>query len=174
MVSADATRTSPFGLGLDDSSRWSFWMHTVDNDSTSLIRATATTPAVANSWVQLTAVYDATAHTMKLYVNGVLATTTTSVPAIYNATGNLTVGRHQWMATPTGYFLGDVDDTRVYNRALTAAEIAGTDTIAYRYQLDGVATPTDVSATGEASVSITRPRTAGARSPCGPRTGPTT
>nr|CEL18799.1 Chitinase [Kibdelosporangium sp. MJ126-NF4]CTQ96348.1 Chitinase (EC 3.2.1.14) [Kibdelosporangium sp. MJ126-NF4] len=73
----------------------------------------------ANAWTHLAVTYDAT--TIRFHVNGVEVS---SVPS----TGNLTVsgnplrigGNLIWGE----YFSGLVDDVRVYNRALTAAEIS--------------------------------------------------
>jgi hypothetical protein len=53
-----------------------------------------------------------------------MTTTTQGVPAsIYNGTAHLTIGMNQEPGG-TSYFSGSLDDIRVYNRALSAAEVA--------------------------------------------------
>ena len=73
----------------------------------------------ANTWYNIACSYDGS--TLKVYLNGVL-NNSFSVSATPNtASGPLTVG-----ANPTGggsYFPGSIDDVRIYNRALTAAEV---------------------------------------------------
>src|SRR5207249_5834736 len=68
-------------------------------------------------------VYDATARTLNIYVNGVLDNGALSgtVPASQynNAAENVTVGRR----AGGFYFAGTIDEVRLYNRALSAAEI---------------------------------------------------
>lgn len=60
--------------------------------------------------------------TAKLYVDGVDRTTDASVSALANGTTALVIGREP---NGTGPFHGLVDEVRVYNRALSAAEVAG-------------------------------------------------
>ncbi|HTL82093.1 MAG TPA: LamG-like jellyroll fold domain-containing protein [Bacteroidia bacterium] len=77
------------------------------------------TPLLANTWYHVAVTYDAATTTMKLYKNGVLVSTNTAVPAFtsgsavrlgaFNNAGNL--------------FKGNIDEVRIWNRALTAAEI---------------------------------------------------
>ena len=75
-----------------------------------------------NTWYYVAGVYNSSARTLDLYVNGVLDDGVLSgvVPAVQNnSTANVNVGRR------TGGYLfnGTIDDVRIYNRALTAAEI---------------------------------------------------
>lgn len=62
--------------------------------------------------------YDATA--IRLYVNGVLAGTRSKSGSILASTGALRIGGNSVWGE---YFGGRLDDVRIYNRALTAAEI---------------------------------------------------
>jgi hypothetical protein len=67
-------------------------------------------------------VYNAPAQTLDIYVNGVLdnGTLVGTVPAAQvNSSVNVNIGRR----TGGMYFNGIIDEVRVYNRALTAAEI---------------------------------------------------
>ncbi|MFB3819065.1 MAG: LamG-like jellyroll fold domain-containing protein [Candidatus Methylomirabilales bacterium] len=76
-------------------------------------------PLAANTWYHLTATYDG--ETLRAYRNGVLVSSNSSPsgsPAAESATMKL--GRH---AAAAQYFRGTVDEVRVYNRALSQAEI---------------------------------------------------
>jgi len=80
-----------------------------------------TTTLNANQWYHITGVKENNAHTLSLYLNGVLVKGPYDVgPASYNA-NNLTMG-----ATSAGslFFPGSLDDVRIYNRALSAAEVS--------------------------------------------------
>ena len=75
-----------------------------------------------NTWYFVAGVYDASARTLDIYVNGVADSGTLQgiVPASrYVPALNAMIGKR-----PGGYyFKGVIDDVRVYSRALTAAEI---------------------------------------------------
>lgn len=61
-----------------------------------------------------------------LYVNGAAVMTNSSLlmrPSMLGATTNNWVGRSQYTADP--YFDGEIDELRIYGRALTAAEVTG-------------------------------------------------
>lgn len=76
----------------------------------------------AGTWYLVTGVYDASAQTLHMYVNGVLddgALTGTVPTSLYNTSQNFAIGRKG----NGGYFNGYIDDARVYNRAITATEI---------------------------------------------------
>ena len=57
---------------------------------------------------------------LRFYTNGVLVKTKTGVPAILQDTGSLRIGGDSVWGE---YFKGAIDDVRVYNRALSVAEI---------------------------------------------------
>jgi hypothetical protein len=74
-------------------------------------------PVTIGQWVFIAAVYDQEASTVKLYVND----------ALYEETGSLASG---WDYVNIGknpsfgaYFYGTIDEVRIYNYALSAAEI---------------------------------------------------
>jgi len=77
-----------------------------------------------NQWYHVTGVYDAAARTLNVYLNGALdngalrgAVTATQ----QNSPLNVNIGRR---AGSTGYdFNGTIDEVRIYNRALSPAEI---------------------------------------------------
>ncbi|TMG42047.1 MAG: LamG domain-containing protein, partial [Chloroflexi bacterium] len=94
----------------------------VSADAGSLTQRYSTTVRALGTWYHVAGVYDATARTLDLYVNGVLDNGVLSgmVPASqYNAAENVTVGRR----AGGFYFAGTIDEVRLYNRALSQAEI---------------------------------------------------
>jgi hypothetical protein len=73
----------------------------------------------ANTWYYLAATYDG--ETLNAYTNGVLATSNPAPSGPPDADPNaLTIGRH---AAANQFFQGIVDNVRIYNRALSGAEI---------------------------------------------------
>jgi hypothetical protein len=67
-------------------------------------------------------VYDAAAGTLDIYVNGILddGVLRGSVPAAqFNSPASVNIGRHGGGF----YFRGTIDEVRLYDRALTPAEI---------------------------------------------------
>jgi len=84
------------------------------------------------TWYHVAGVYDATKHTISTYVNGLPdrvppdpACCNFPANALASTTGDFIMGREPWIGTTgsTRFFDGDIDDVRVYNRALSAQEI---------------------------------------------------
>jgi hypothetical protein len=75
------------------------------------------------AWHQLVGVYDNAAHTAALYVDGQFQSvsgggnTISATPASF-LVGGITVG-----GAPTGFYSGLVDELRIYDNALSAAEV---------------------------------------------------
>ena len=83
----------------------------------------STTVRSLNVWYHVAGVYNASARTLDIYVNGVLNNGTLSgtVPASQiNSAVNVNIGRRSGGGF---YFNGVIDDVRIYNRALSQAEI---------------------------------------------------
>jgi hypothetical protein len=80
-------------------------------------RGTAALPV--GVWTHLAATYDRS--TLRLYVNGTQVASTAVTGTLLNSTGVLRIGGN---AVWGEYFGGLIDDVRVYERALSAAEIA--------------------------------------------------
>jgi hypothetical protein len=80
------------------------------------------TQRALNTWYYVAGVYDASGSTLNIYVNGVLDNGVLSgaVPASqFNQNVNVNIGRR----TGGYYFNGIIDEVRIYNRALSPAEI---------------------------------------------------
>ena len=88
-----------------------------------------TTPLNVASWYFLTGVYDQTARTLDIYVNGVkdsgaLTSNSPAVPASLNQIPQDQCPYIASSANQNSLLFGSVDEFRLYERALTAAEIA--------------------------------------------------
>ncbi|WP_422923925.1 DUF4082 domain-containing protein [Singulisphaera sp. PoT] len=96
-----------------------------------------------NTWSFLTASYDGT--NLQIYVNGVLVNTLAGSGPITTSTGALRIGGDsQW----GDYFSGLIDQVRIYDRALSPAEIQGDMSTPINGPLDS--TPPTGSITGPA------------------------
>jgi uncharacterized repeat protein (TIGR01451 family) len=104
-----------------DTGRETFGMQVTGTSGASAQRYSTTVRSL-NTWYHLAGVYNATAGTLSLYVNGVLdnGTLIGTVPfAQLNQAVNVNIGRR----TGGYYFNGIIDELRIYNRALSQAEI---------------------------------------------------
>lgn len=80
------------------------------------VEANYTFTPVLGTWYQMTGIYDSSAQTVSLYLNGALvATAGTGANTPTTAAGGVTLGYDA--------FIGTLDDVRVYNRALSTTEI---------------------------------------------------
>ena len=77
-----------------------------------------TTALTANTWAHLAATYDGA--TMRLYVNGVQVSSLAKTGPIATSTNPLQIGGDSIYGQ---YFPGTIDEIRIYNRALSVAEI---------------------------------------------------
>ena len=75
-----------------------------------------------NQWHQLTWVYDQTTSTQSIYVNGVLDSSRTSL-SNFTGTDPILIGR-AFSGPSAEFFQGSIDGARVFNRALSASEVA--------------------------------------------------
>jgi endo-1,4-beta-xylanase len=134
VASQDGTSNSGFYLMYQQSTdRWEFTVPSAPAAPVTWLTARSTTAPVVGAWTHLTGVYDASAHELRLYVDGTLAGTRAGVTA-WNATGSFRIGR----SFSGGRVSGAISDVRAWNRALGAAEVAAlATTAAGRWNLDG-------------------------------------
>src|SRR5205809_1687899 len=71
-----------------------------------------------NTWTHLAATFDGAM--VRLYVNGVQVTSQAQATPLRTTTGTLQIGADSYAGEN---FVGRIDEVRIYNRALTAAEI---------------------------------------------------
>ena len=106
------------------------------------VRRTSTTPTTvtfaaphscaASTWTHLAATYDG--NVLALYVNGVQNATLLTSGPIVTSTGSLRIGENTIWGEA---FTGQIDEVRIYNRALAAAEIQSDMTRPdHEYRLD--------------------------------------
>ncbi len=107
---------------------WAFAMAgNPQNTAIAIDSARSTSAVVANTWVQLTAVFDTAATPpMALYVNGTSeGTKAHTIPANAATNASLEAGRYRdttWQGTTAG--TAQIGETRTWRRALAAAEVA--------------------------------------------------
>ena len=93
------------------------------SNGTTIVQRYSATQLSLNTWYYVAGVYNAASQTLDIYVNGVLdnGTLAGTVPASQNNPGsiNTNIGRRQGGY----YFIGTIDDVRIYSRALSATEI---------------------------------------------------
>ena len=94
----------------------------IHNASGISIQRYSNTVRALNTWYHVTGVYDATAQTLSIYVDGVLDNGILSgtVPSYQRAS---TVGANIGRRTGGYNILGTIDDVRIYGRALAAGEV---------------------------------------------------
>ncbi|MBA1419794.1 MAG: hypothetical protein FAF03_02775 [Epsilonproteobacteria bacterium] len=109
-----------------------FYQGNINGDDTDWITLQSNTAISGTGWHHVAYTFDDTNNEQTLYLDGVVvanATVTNSIsytaPAIAGGTlTNSTIGRHADSDETQFFFDGMIDDARVYDSALTAAEIA--------------------------------------------------
>jgi PKD repeat protein len=94
----------------------------VSPDGSSRVQRYSQTVPSLNTWYYVAGVYNASAGTLDIYVNGVLddGVLKGTVPTSqFDPNLNVTIGKR----SGGYYFWGTIDDLRIYNRALSASEI---------------------------------------------------
>ncbi|MEU1724511.1 LamG-like jellyroll fold domain-containing protein [Nonomuraea sp. NPDC005692] len=124
VVSQDGAVNSAFKLAYSPGDKkWRMVTYQADTSGATPLRALSTANAVAGQWTHLVGVYDAAAGRIRLYVDGVL-NAETAFTSGWDATGNVQLGRTKANGTISNYLKGTIDEVRLYQKALTAAEIA--------------------------------------------------
>ncbi|GAA0798822.1 LamG domain-containing protein [Spirilliplanes yamanashiensis] len=158
VVSQDGASISGFFLQYQKSNdEWAFQMRSSDSSAATFVEAQTPAQSPVGRWVHLAGVYDATAATARLYVNGTLADSRNSAVGWASA-GPLVVGGARWNGNRSDLMTGQVDDVRTYRRALTGPEIGMLVGPATWWDFDAVSTTVaDASGNGNpgAATSLT-------------------
>lgn len=96
--------------------------------STAEGRALSGQPPVTGKWYRLTGVHDADAGSYTLYVDGVAQSTVWHQPSGDAAPGPLAIGRGFSGSHNADFWPGAIDQVQVWNRALSAADVAALPT----------------------------------------------
>jgi len=128
-VKANAWATSHFIRKIADTGTGSIYMLRVQANTLRAIFTTSAgaltvlgaTTVRAQEWVHVAFVYDGAEG--RVYLNGVVDGRGNIAGDLIESNNELRIGRGE----PAGYFNGTIDDVRVYNRALTDAEIKALD-----------------------------------------------
>ncbi|WP_329135387.1 LamG domain-containing protein [Streptomyces sp. NBC_01476] len=133
VVSETGSDNSGFSLYYSSSiQKWVFLWSWNENGVHKFLGVNSATVGVPlKVWTHLTGVYDAPNHTLTLYVNGRPQSAPVALPATSGASvsdGKLEFGRRSaGSGTYSDYWSGRVDETAVWQRTLTANEIATED-----------------------------------------------
>jgi len=101
-----------------------------NNNASGAFRYVVTTGTVAPGvFTHVAATFDATTQAIKIYLNGVdtaapLGAGSTTVDPILDSTTPVRIGAHKEGANVTGFFDGVLDEVEIFDRALSATEIA--------------------------------------------------
>ena len=128
-LSQDDVNGSVFGLKLrGDNNFYDFDVETTDQNSPGFVVAQSTTAGVANTWVHLAGVYDASAQggkgTLTIYIDGSPQATPTVGQSMFAAGGHFVIGRGLYNDALGSWVSGTIDDVAVYDVALSAAQVA--------------------------------------------------
>ena len=125
LMSIDGTSVSGFYLQLNAGSGGKFAFNRLASDSVSAAStaAVASSTPTAGTWYHVVGVYDATAKTVALYINGALQQSV-SFTSAWKATGNTEVGRGKFNGNNVDFVNGVIDNARIYSSALTAAQVS--------------------------------------------------
>jgi hypothetical protein len=117
-----APATDPYNsysLSNYNNGKWGFDISNGTTGSQKTATAKTATP-YGGGWVFLSATYDSTQA--KLYINGVLDTVISFTGSIGYTTNDLVIG--YTTSGPNDFYKGKIDEIRIYNRALSQAEIS--------------------------------------------------
>lgn len=125
VVSAEGSRNSGFRLyRLAGDGRWAFGRENTDTDGAAVTRAVSDSASAWGAWQHIAGVFDASAKTMTLYVNGKLQGSPVSFTGTpWKANGPLSIGKYKTAGTYGGWFDGSIDQLQVWPRAVSASEL---------------------------------------------------
>jgi hypothetical protein len=125
ILSIDGTNTSAFYLQLNAGNGGKFVFNRLasDSDSAASTVAVASSAPSTGTWYHVVGVYDASAKTIALYINGSLQQSV-SYTSGWKGTGKTAIGRGLFSAAKKDFVNGVIDNARIYNSALTAAQVS--------------------------------------------------
>ena len=112
-----------------------------------LVHITSPSALAANTWTHMATTYDGA--TMRLFVNGVQVASQPATGRLDDSSSPLEIGG----STEGGPFAGLIDDVRIYNTALTAAQIQADMTTPFASARPASAAPASSDATTASRVS---------------------
>ncbi|MFD7735174.1 LamG-like jellyroll fold domain-containing protein, partial [Kitasatospora phosalacinea] len=120
VVSQNGQQLNRVVLGLINN-KWT--MRTTDRDGTGYNTQVATSdaPVVPGQWTHLLGYYDPVTQKIGLYVNGVAGTPVASA-APWQSSGPLEIGRSKYLGNWTDPWQGSIDDVKLWDRPLSAAD----------------------------------------------------
>ncbi|MER7990268.1 glycerophosphodiester phosphodiesterase family protein [Streptomyces noursei] len=130
-LSQAGDRASGFQLYYSkDLDKWVFNRHASDTDNTAIIRSSSAEAAQVGVWTELTGVYDDTAKTIHLFVNG-KAQTLAAFTTPWQARGALQIGRLLYKGNWQEHFAGTIDNIRISDRS-SPANCPRSDVVGHR------------------------------------------
>jgi hypothetical protein len=159
VVSQDGNRVSSFQLMAIPDGRWAFGMYGSDVDGGGVLDRVEGPAAQVGAWTHLVGIYDAGAHQLALYVNGVQAGTAKPHTQSWDRLdGGLQIGAGWSNGNRQNRVIGSIDDVAVYGRILFAPEIrvmAGRDlTLAHNWRLDEGSGAQAADAVGQRAATV--------------------
>ncbi len=122
-VSVDGQQISGFFLQLrDDNGEFAITLPANDSAANNAAIASSDIAPMPNTWYHLAGVYDASAKTLALYVNGVLQQKI-PVQSAWRAAGSTVIGRGKFNGNPVDWVNGAVDEVRLYDAPLSASDV---------------------------------------------------
>ena len=130
-VSLDGSQVSAFFLQLrGDTGQFAFTRLSSDSTSGAASIASASAPPMVDVWYHLAGVYDSSAQTISLYVNGSLQQTA-SYTTGWQGNGHTGIGRGRYGGNPVDFVNGQIDDVRFYNVALSSRAVVDLAAVGY-------------------------------------------
>lgn len=121
-ASLDGASVSPFYLQVASTGTFRFTQFGADSTGAATATVNGLSPTIG-TWYYVAGVYDKTANTIQLYVNGVSQGSATAVTS-WTAWGHTSIGRSIYNAAHADFVNGALDETRFYAQALNASQIA--------------------------------------------------
>lgn len=120
----EGTKVPPFILQRRSDGSFQFTSWRGDAITSASASIASTDKPSTGVWYHVAGVYDASAGTIELYVDGV-SQGTSAVVGTFKATGSTMIGRSLYDGQPTDFLKGAVDDVRFFDRPLTSSDING-------------------------------------------------